>query len=77
MSSFAVKYPQVASFGHSVSHAKNRHSRTFKYNLHTVNIIDEKGKKVRLRLPAKMIKNLKKAGVTSHFRKKATDKSAD
>ena len=69
MSSFAVKYPQVASIGHSVSHAKNRHSRAFKYNLQTVTVIED-GKKVRMRLPAKMVKTLKKAGVTTHYKNK-------
>lgn len=77
MSSFTVKYPQVASFGHSVSHAKNRHSRAFKYNLHAVTVLDENGKKIKMRLPAKMIKGLKKAGLTTHFKPEVTVKSAD
>ena len=60
MASFAVKYPRVASHGHTVSHAKNRRNRTFKYNLHTVTVVDEKGKKVKMRVPAKMIRTMKK-----------------
>ena len=68
MSSYAIKYPRVASIGHTVSHAKNRHSRTYKYNLQTVTVVED-GKKMRLRVPAKMVKQLKKAGVTNHYKK--------
>lgn len=64
MTSFSVKYPQVASFGHTVSHAKNRKNRAFKYNLQTATIVDSKsGKKVKMKVPAKMIRTLKKHGV--------------
>lgn len=66
MSSYAIKFPRVAGVGHTVSHAKNRHNRTYKYNLQTVTVLDG-DKKVRLRVPAKMVKALKKAGVTTHY----------
>ena len=72
MSTYAIKYPNVASYGHRVSHAKNRSSRTFKYNLKTVTVLDENGKKARLKVPAKVLKTLKKSGVTTHWKKPTT-----
>jgi ribosomal protein L28 len=68
MKSFAFKFPLVSHWGHSVSHAKNRKKRGFKYNLHTVTILVN-GVKKRLSVPARMIRVLKKAGVTTHFKK--------
>ncbi len=65
--SFAFKYPQVAHIGNTVSHAKNRRKRGFKYNLQTVTVVAD-GKKIRLRVPAKIIRILKKQGVTTHFK---------
>lgn len=56
--------------GNSVSHAKNRHRRGFKYNLHTVTVLVQ-GIKKRLKVPASMIRTLKKAGVTTHYKKAA------
>lgn len=67
MKLFSFKFPVIASIGHSVSHAKNRRPRAFKYNLHTVTILVD-GMKKRLRLPAKLIKMLKKSGLTTHYR---------
>lgn len=66
--SFALKYPQVAHIGHKVSHAKNKSSRAFKYNLHTVTIVVD-GKKQRLRVPSSELKMLKKSGLTTHYKK--------
>jgi ribosomal protein L28 len=66
--SFAFKFPRVASFGHKVSHAKNRVNRTFKYNLHTVTVLVD-GAKQRMRVPTKVLRQLKKAGVTTHWQK--------
>lgn len=63
MTSFAVKYPRVASHGHKVSHAKNRSNRTFKYNLQTVTVKDETGKKVKMKVPARIIRTMKKHGL--------------
>ncbi|MFZ5377033.1 MAG: large ribosomal subunit protein bL28 [Patescibacteria group bacterium] len=67
MKGFAFKFPLVASIGHRVSHAKNRHSRAFKYNLHTVTIVVG-GEKKRLRVPTKILKMLKKSGITTHHK---------
>lgn len=66
MSSFAFKYPRVASIGNRVSHAKNRTKHAFKYNLHTVTVVMD-GTKQRLRVPTKVLRKLKKAGVTTHY----------
>jgi len=68
MSSFAMKFPRVAHMGHRVSHAKNKTNHAFKYNLHTVTIVTE-GKKKRLRVPARVIRELRRAGVTTHYKK--------
>lgn len=67
MSSFAFKFPSKASVGHTVSHAKNRSKRTFKHNLHTVTVMVD-GSKRRLKVPARVLKMLKKSGVTTHFK---------
>jgi len=71
MKSFAFKFPVVASWGHSVSHAKNRHRRGFKYNLHSVTVIID-GIKKKMKVPAKMIKMLRKSGVTTHYKPAVT-----
>ncbi|MDO5561713.1 MAG: bL28 family ribosomal protein [bacterium] len=63
MTSFSVKFPQVASFGHTVSHAKNRRNRAFKYNLQTVTMVGDDGKKLKMRVPARMLRTMKKNGV--------------
>lgn len=67
MKSFSFKFPRVAHFGHSVSHAKNRKQRAFKYNLHTVTVLID-GVKKRMKVPARMIKFLKKSGLTTHYK---------
>lgn len=66
MASFDVKYPSVAHIGNKVSHAKNRSSRKFKRNLHTVTVYVD-GKKKRMRVPTKVLRMLKSAGVTNHW----------
>ncbi|MCC6711143.1 MAG: 50S ribosomal protein L28 [Candidatus Pacebacteria bacterium] len=68
MKRFSFKFPRVSHIGHSVSHAKNRKKRGFKYNLHTVTI-EVGGEKKRFRVPTKMLRMLKKSGVTTHFKK--------
>lgn len=68
MAGFAFKYPIVAHVGNNVSHAKNRTSRNVKYNLHTVTVI-ENGVKKRLRVPTKVLRMLKKSGITTHWKK--------
>jgi large subunit ribosomal protein L28 len=68
--SFAFKFPQVAHIGNKVSHAKNRSKRTFKYNLHTVTVMVN-GARQRMRVPTRIIRQLRKAGLTTHFQKEA------
>ena len=59
------KHPKVSHVGHKVSHAKNRTKRGFKYNLHTVTVVLD-GVKKKLRVPTKQLRQLKKAGLTTH-----------
>jgi ribosomal protein L28 len=68
--SFALKYPRVSHIGNRVSHAKNRTKHAFKYNLHTVTTIID-GVKQRLRVPTKVLRQMKKAGLTTHYVKPA------
>jgi ribosomal protein L28 len=68
--SYVMKYPTVSHIGNRVSHAKNRTKHAFKYNLHTVTTIID-GVKQRLRVPTRVLRELKKAGVTTHYKKKA------
>lgn len=67
MKSFKFKYPRVAHVGNKVSHAKNRSKRGFKYNLHTVTVVVN-GEKQRYRVPTKVLRMLKKSGVTTHYK---------
>jgi ribosomal protein L28 len=67
--SFAFKFPRVAHTGNRVSHAKNRTKHSFKYNLHTVTVIVD-GVRQRMRVPTKVLRMLKKAGVTTHYKAK-------
>jgi len=67
--SYAVKYPVTAHIGNTVSHAKNRSKRKFKYNLHTVTVLTEEGTKKRMKVPTRVLRMLKKAGVTTHYKK--------
>jgi ribosomal protein L28 len=70
--SFSLKYPRVASIGHNVSHAKNKTRRAFKYNLHSVTVkVGDKTEKMRV--PSKVLKMLKKSGLTTHYRKPAAE----
>jgi len=68
MKSFSFKFPRVSHVGHNVSHAKNRTKRKFKYNLHTVTVVID-GKKQRMRVPTKLLRTLKKQGITTHWKK--------
>jgi ribosomal protein L28 len=68
--SFAFKFPRVAHVGNRVSHAKNRSRHSFKYNLHTVTVVIN-GVRQRMRVPTKVLRQLKKAGLTTHFKKEA------
>jgi ribosomal protein L28 len=67
MASYALKFPRTAHIGHKVSHAKNKTKRTFKYNLHTVTVMVD-GVKQRLRVPTKVLRMLKKSGMTTHYK---------
>jgi len=69
MSGFTVKYPRVGGHGHTVSHAKNRRKRTYKYNLKTVTITDPQGKKLKMKVPARLIRTFKKHGVVPVYKK--------
>ncbi len=68
--SYSMKYPVVANIGNRVSHAKNRSKHAFKYNLHTVTMLVD-GVKQRVRVPSKILRQLKKSGLTTHYRPKA------
>ncbi len=70
MKSFSFKFPLTSHIGNNVSHAKNRTKRTFSYNLHTVTVLQD-GVKQRFRVPTKILRMLKKSGVTTHFKKAA------
>ena len=59
------KHSRVSHTGNTVSHAKNRHKRKFKYNLHPVTVILD-GVKKKIRVPTKQLRQLKKAGLTTH-----------
>jgi ribosomal protein L28 len=66
--SYAIKYPRVAHIGNRVSHAKNRTKHAFKYNLHTVTVVVD-GIKQRMRVPSRVLRQLKESGATTHFKK--------
>ncbi len=70
MASFVFKYPVVSHTGNKVSHAKNRSKRGFKFNLHTVTVLVD-GAKQRMRVPTRVLRKLKAAGVTTHWKKPA------
>lgn len=67
MSKFAIKYPKVSHIGNRVSHAKNRTKHAFKRNLHVVTVMmgDQKQK---MKVPTKVLRQLKKSGVTTHHK---------
>jgi large subunit ribosomal protein L28 len=72
MKSFEYKYPKVAHIGHNVSHAKNRSKRTFKRNLHTVTVMMD-GVRKRYKVPTKVLRMMKKQGITTHWKKEETE----
>jgi large subunit ribosomal protein L28 len=63
-------YPLIAGYGHNVSHAKNRTRKAFKYNLHTATVMIG-GLKKKVRVPTRVLRQLKKLGLTSHYKKTA------
>jgi len=60
-------YSTIASYGHNVSHAKNRTRKAFKYNLHAATILID-GIKKKIKVPGRVLKQLKKLGVTTHYK---------
>ena len=68
MKSFEYKFPNVAHVGHNVSHSKHRTKRKFKHNLHTVTV-KVNGQKKRYKVPTKVLRMMKKQGVTTHWKK--------
>lgn len=73
--SYAFKFARTSHTGHKVSHAKNRSKRRFKYNLHTLTIIQD-GERIRMRVPTKVLRMFKKSGLTTHYRPSETTLSA-
>jgi len=68
ISQLVKKFPKVSHTGHNVSHAKNRTKRQFKYNLHSVTVVLD-GVKKKIRVPTSQLRQLKKAGLTTHYQK--------
>jgi large subunit ribosomal protein L28 len=62
------KHSVVSHSGHNVSHAKNRTKRKFKYNLHAVTVVLN-GVKKKIRVPTSQLRQLRKAGLTTHYQK--------
>lgn len=69
MPSFALKYAKVSHMGNRVSHAKNRSKHAFMRNLHTVTVVID-GIKQRMRVPSRVLRQLRAEGVTTHYKKK-------
>ena len=68
ISQLIKKLPKVSHTGNNVSHAKNRTKRKFKYNLHAVTVVlNEKKKKIKV--PTSQLRQLKRAGLTTHYQK--------
>ncbi len=67
MASYFLKFPKVAEIGNRVSHAKNRTKHPFKLNLHRATIIVD-GVKKKVLVPTKVLRQLKKEGLTTHFK---------
>jgi ribosomal protein L28 len=68
ISELIKKLPKVSHTGNNVSHAKNRTKRKFKYNLHAVTVILN-GEKKKIKVPTSQLRQLKKAGLTTHYQK--------
>lgn len=64
MKRLSIKYPKVAHIGHNVSHAKNRTSKLYRYNLHTATVILD-GVKQRVKVPVKLLRQLKQASLAA------------
>ncbi len=66
--SYFIKFPSVVEIGNRVSHAKNRTKHPFRANLHRATIIVE-GVKKKVLVPSRVLKVLKREGLTTHFKK--------
>ncbi len=60
--------------GHNVSHSQRHTKRKFKPNLVTVRLVDEKGRKVKMRISAKALRTLEKYNFNLAKVRKATIK---
>ena len=60
-----LDFQSTAHYGHNVSHAKNRSSRTFKRNLHRATVVLD-GVKHKVKVPSGVLKKLKALGLTNH-----------
>lgn len=58
----------MVEIGHRVSHAKNRTKHPFRANLHRATIVVD-GVKKKVLVPTKILRMLKKSGMTTHFQK--------
>ncbi len=68
VSKLIKKLPRASHVGHNVSHAKNRTKRKFKYNLHATTVVLD-GVKKKIKVPTSQLRQLKKAGLTTHYQK--------
>lgn len=67
MASYFIKFPKVGAIGNRVSHAKNRTKHAFKLNLHKATIVVD-GVKRKVMVPTKVLRQLKKEGLTTHYK---------
>ncbi|PIR62204.1 MAG: hypothetical protein COU65_04605 [Candidatus Pacebacteria bacterium CG10_big_fil_rev_8_21_14_0_10_42_12] len=63
-----LQFQSTAHYGHNVSHAKNRTSRTFKRNLHRATVIID-GIKHKVKVPTGVLSKLKEHGFTPTYKK--------
>lgn len=63
-------YSKISHIGNNVSHAKNRTRKAFKYNLHSATVLID-GIKKKIQVPTRVLRQLKKLGVTTHYKKTA------
>jgi ribosomal protein L28 len=68
MAKFSIKYKRVGHIGNNVSHAKNRTKKAFLRNLHKATIIAADGVKRRVLVPTKILRMLRKQGLTTHWK---------
>lgn len=72
MASYHIKFEKVAHIGNNVSHAKNRTKRPFRRNLHAVTLLID-GVKKKCLLPVKLIHQLRRDGMTTHWQPKQAE----